>query len=187
MKGLLSMGLDKLVASQLKKFQEQDNCPKALKNINAKELIGDAMHFTKFKKEETNERKAYGASFLQKYFTLFEPLIMQNLLMYEQKAGAKYELRMTIDNDAIFFDMLQELIDNPEYGSKIYPQLEGLVKEFDSDIETVIFGMIRTRMEAQGMPLSLKCEIVKSEMDSGEVLSREERRLSEVRSYFQKQ
>ncbi len=186
-KGLMSMGLDKLIAGQLKKFQQEENCPQALRKIDARELVGDAMHFMKFRKEEQEERKAYGSAFFQKYFVIFEPLIMLNLLMYEQKAGAKYEVLISIDKDDIFFEKMEALKNNPEYGSKIYPQLEEMVREEDSDLETAIFNMIRSMMDAQGQPLSMKCTMIKKNMESGEVISREDRLLSEVRGYFKTQ
>ncbi len=183
-KGLMSMGLDKLIAGQLTKFQQEDNCPRALKKLDAKELVGDAMHFMKFKKDDQDARKAYGRAFLGKYYVIFEPLIMQQLLMYEHKQGGKYELIISIENDASFFERMESLNKNPEYNSKIYPQLAEMVKSEESDLETAIFNMIRSMMDSQGEPLSMKCKIVKKEMATGEILSTEDRSLSELNSFF---
>ena len=85
MKGLLSMGLDKIAIKEISKLQQSDACPKALKQIEPAELVGDVSHFLKMGKEDQEERKAYGKAFSQKYFGIFEPLLTQYLLMKEHE------------------------------------------------------------------------------------------------------
>ncbi len=187
MKGLVNMGLDKLISSQLEKFQASDTCPKSIKKLDSKEAVADAMQFMKFNKDQEEDRKAYGGKFLKKYFAIFEPMLTQYLLLQELKVGAKYELVLSIHNDAVFFDTMEKLKADPRYDADIYPRLEEIVKETDSDLETEIFSMVRNALEAKGQPVSLQCTVIKRNMDTQEMISTEERHVSELREYFKNQ
>jgi len=186
-KGILNMGLDKLVAGQLKKYQESDSCPQVIKQLNANEIVGDAFQFVKFGKGEEKQRKDFGDKFVKKYFAIFEPVITQNLLIQEMKAGAKYELVLSIENDDVFFDAVEKLKSNPRYESDILPHLQKVVDTNKTDIETEIFNMVRNALQDQGKPVSVKCQIVKRNMTTKKELSSVDRSVSEVREYFQKQ